>query len=318
MATAHESAISSNVAALLMHWMAGCQSVRSNQAISLVLQGCLRVPHSEPKFLTVSIVVYRPDVRQLTRTLSSLLVALEKLDGSRPGARTALYLVDNGGAPGSLPAFDEMLARGIDCTVINGHGNVGYGRGHNHAIERVASRYHLILNPDVDLDENALVTAIDFFDAHSDVGLVAPRVDDEQGHTQYLCRRYPTLFDLFVRGFMPAGIRSAFSRRLARYEMRDVINATDVVWDPAIVSGCFMLFRTDVLKALGGFDARYFLYFEDYDLSLRTHDVARVAYVPRVLIRHYGGGAARKGMRHVRLFAISAYHFFNRFGWKWL
>lgn len=98
MATAHESAISSNVAALLMHWMAGCQSVRSKQAISLVLQGCLRVLHSEPKFLTVSIVVYRPDVRQLTRTLSSLLVALEKLDGSRPGARTALYLVDNGGA----------------------------------------------------------------------------------------------------------------------------------------------------------------------------------------------------------------------------
>lgn len=270
------------------------------------------------ELLTVSIVVYKPDVRLLMQTLSSLLVALERLEVSRPGARTVLYLVDNGGAPVSLPLFGEMRSRGIECIFIGGHGNVGYGRGHNYAVQRAASRYHLILNSDVDLDENALVAAIDFFDAHPDVGLVTPHVDDERGHTQYLCRRYPALFDLFVRGFMPAGIRGLFSRRLARYEMRDVVNATDVVWEPEIVSGCFMLFRTDVLKALGGFDSRYFLYFEDYDLSLRTHDVARVAYVPAIMIRHYGGGAARKGMRHVRLFATSAFRFFNRFGWKWL
>ncbi|AIO65840.1 glycosyl transferase 2 family protein [Burkholderia oklahomensis] len=267
--------------------------------------------------MTVSIVVYRPDLRQLAKTLSSLLSALDRLDVARPDARAGLYLVDNGDEPDVLPALDELRSRGVVCTLIGGHGNVGYGRGHNLAIERAASRYHLILNPDVDLDANSLVAAFDFFDAHPGVGLVAPRVDDEHGQMQYLCRRYPTLLDLFVRGFMPAGIRRLFARRLARYEMRDIVNATDVAWDPAIVSGCFMLFRTDVLKALRGFDARYFLYFEDYDLSLRTHDIARVAYVPTISIRHYGGAAARKGMHHIRLFVMSAFRFFNRFGWKW-
>lgn len=47
------------------------------------------------------------------------------------------------------------------------------------------------------------------------------------------------------------------------------------MWDPPIVSGCFMPFRTDVLKSLGGFDPRCFLYFKDYDLSLRTGSVTR-------------------------------------------
>ncbi|MDN7675968.1 glycosyltransferase family 2 protein [Burkholderia oklahomensis] len=265
----------------------------------------------------MSIVVYRPNLRQLAKTFSSLLSALERLGVARPDARAGLYVVDNGDEPEVLPALDELRARGVVCTLIGAHGNVGYGCGHNLAIERAASRYHLILNPDVDLDANSLVAAFDFFDAHPGVGLVTPRVDDEHGQMQYLCRRYPTLLDLFVRGFMPAGIRRLFARRLARYEMRDIVNATDVAWDPAIVSGCFMLFRTDVLKALRGFDARYFLYFEDYDLSLRTHDIARVAYVPTISIRHYGGGAARKGMHHVCLFVMSAFRFFNRFGWKW-
>ena len=100
--------------------------------------------------------------------------------------------------------------------------------------------------------------------------------------------------------------------------MRDVINERDIVWDPPIVSGCFMLFRTDVLKRLSGFDPRYFLYFEDYDLSLRTHNIARVAYVPAVRVLHHGGGAARKGSAHIRMFATSAIKFFIRFGWKWV
>jgi GT2 family glycosyltransferase len=69
---------------------------------------------------------------------------------------------------------------------------------------------------------------------------------------------------------------------------------------------------------LSGFDPRYFLYFEDYDLSLRTHELAHVAYVPSVLAIHHGGGAARKGGAHIRMFMASAYKFYNRFGWKLL
>lgn len=275
-------------------------------------------PHSGPNGLSVSVVVYQADIDQLTSTLASLGVACDALRAARPSLPVALYLVDNGGLPDVSSALDQFRTHGAFCTVIAGHGNVGYGRGHNLAIERSNSRYHLVLNPDIDLAPDALKEALDFFDSHAEAGLITPWIGDEHGHQQFLCRRYPALLDLFARGFLPTWLRGLFKRRLARYEMRDQINAHDTLWDPPIVSGCFMLFHTPVLKQLAGFDARYFLYFEDYDLSLRAHDVTRVVYVPAVRVVHHGGGAARKGSAHIRMFMSSAYKFFNRFGWKWL
>ncbi|SMG01307.1 glycosyltransferase [Burkholderia singularis] len=266
--------------------------------------------------LSVSIVVYQPDMPVLASTLVSLCEAVAALRAERPDLAAHVYLIDNGG----LPRRDvSSLWADCDClsfSTISGHGNVGYGRGHNLVLDRLTHRYHLVLNPDIDLRRDALIEALNFLDAHADVGLLTPCIDDENGGIQYLCRRYPTLFGLFLRGFAPSWLAKPFSRRLARYEMRDVINRDDVVWEPPIVSGCFMLFSTDVLRRLGGFDPRYFLYFEDYDLSLRAHSVARVAYVPQVRVVHHGGGAAKKGLTHVKLFVASAFKFFKRFGWR--
>lgn len=142
---------------------------------------------------------------------------------------------------------------------------------------------------------------------------------NERGEQQFLCRRYPSLVDLFVRGFLPLRLRRHFDARLARYELRDVTREADRTqqpFAPQIVSGCFMLYRSAALRRLDGFDPRYFLYFEDYDLSLRTADVGRIAYLPWVCIVHRGGGAARKGRRHVAMFVASAARFFHRFGWR--
>ncbi|MBB3258023.1 hypothetical protein F4827_002889 [Paraburkholderia bannensis] len=268
--------------------------------------------------VSVSVVVFYPDQQLLTRTFNSLAAAGADLARVKPGISIRLYLVDNGGMPQVGDTLAALGRAGIDSTVISGHGNVGYGRGHNLAIEQVSSRYHLVLNPDVDIETGALVEAIEFMDAHPQAGLLTPAIIDDTGKLQYLCRQFPALTDLFVRGFLPRAARRPFEARLARYEMRAQINESDTIWDPPIVSGCFMLFRTDVLKMLAGFDVRYFLYFEDYDLSLRTHDVARVVYAPAVRVLHHGGGASRKGLAHIRMFLASAFKFYNRFGWKWL
>ncbi|PVX82297.1 hypothetical protein C7402_109150 [Paraburkholderia unamae] len=269
--------------------------------------------------VSVSVVVFHPDRQLLARTFASLAEAGAALAQAVPGTSIHLYLVDNGGMPDMPDGGFAVLARaGIGCTVLGGHGNVGYGRGHNLAIALASSRYHLVLNPDVDIEPGALVEAVAFLDAHPEAGLLTPAIVDDAGQLQYLCRQFPTLTDLFVRGFLPRAARRPFEGRLARYEMRAQINERDTIWDPPIVSGCFMLFRTDVLKKLAGFDARYFLYFEDYDLSLRAHDVARVVYAPSVRVLHHGGGASRKGLAHIRMFLASAFKFYNRFGWKWL
>ena len=280
----------------------------------------MNVPPRRNSFeVSASVVVFRPDQTLLGRTLASLAVASDALAAGRGKERVLhLYLIDNGGLPDMGGSLEVLARAGVDHTLISGHGNVGYGRGHNLAIAQPLGRYHLILNPDIDMSPDGLAKAVEFMESHPDTGLLTPAIFDEKGEMQFLCRQYPTLIDLFVRGFLPVSMRRSFARRLARFEMRAQINDRDPVWDPPIVSGCFMLFRSEVLQKLGGFDPRYFLYFEDYDLSLRAHDVARVAYVPSVRVLHHGGGASRKGAAHIRMFVASAFKFFNRFGWKWL
>ena len=160
------------------------------------------------------------------------------------------------------------------------------------------------------------MNAITFMNEHPDCGLVTPTVLSGAGERQFLCKRYPSILVLGLRGFAPDWLKAHFTAPLAHYEMRDRI-ADELVWDPPIVSGCFMFFRTAVLRELGGFDPRYFLYFEDFDISLRAAKLARIAYLPTVRITHHGGHAARKGFLHLKFFGASAFKFFNRHGWRW-
>ncbi|WP_334044698.1 glycosyltransferase [Burkholderia ambifaria] len=278
---------------------------------------------SSPSYLlSISVVAYRPDPVLLDRTLSTLLdslLALRDAPQALDCERLAkFYLVDNGGSEIPQAWLERLEQVGIDFEVLRGHGNVGYGRGHNLAIERSDSVFHLVLNPDVLCQRDTLTAASELMAAYPEIGLVVPEVRGEDGSIQYLCRRYPKVLDLLLRGFAPQSIRRLFKGRLERYEMREECGTAEDVWGPAIVSGCFMFFRSSVLRKLAGFDPRYFLYFEDYDLSLRTAEVARIVYSPRVRIVHFGGGAARKGWLHIRLFVVSAIQFYNRFGWRWI
>lgn len=272
--------------------------------------------------LSISVVAYRPDPVLLERTLSTLLDSLLVLRDAAQSPdceRLAkFYLVDNGGTEIPQVWRERLEQVGVDFEVLRGHGNVGYGRGHNLAIERSDSVFHLVLNPDVLCQRDTLTAASELMAGYPEIGLVVPEVRGEDGSIQYLCRRYPKVLDLLLRGFAPQSIRRLFKGRLERYEMRDECGTGENVWGPAIVSGCFMFFRSSVLRKLAGFDPRYFLYFEDYDLSLRTAEVARIVYSPRVRIVHFGGGAARKGWLHIRLFVVSAIQFYNRFGWRWI
>jgi hypothetical protein len=272
--------------------------------------------------LGVSVVTYAPDERVLSRTLASLGAAI--LDARALGLldRVRLALIDNGPdqharavADAAAGAFrDEVADAAVE--VLGGHGNVGYGAGHNLALRGATGDFHLVLNPDVLIDANAVAAALRFMAAHPDVGLIAPRAAGADGRLQYLCKRHPSPWVLALRGFAPAWLRRRFDAALARYEMRDLIGDERVVLDVPIASGAFMFCRHAALAAVGGFDPRYFLYFEDFDLSLRLAKHARIAYVPAVRIVHFGGHSARKGAAHVGMFAASALRFFGQHGWR--
>lgn len=260
--------------------------------------------------LTISIVVYDTRADVFRRLVSSLNEAIAKLETAR--YRVSIDLVDN--SP-SERASIWVSKFEVPVRYHAGHGNIGYGRGHNLALPYTGD-YHLVLNPDVWVDSDALVVGLAFLQENPGVGLVSPRAIGPDGERQYLARHHPTLPLLFTRAFMPQWLSRPFRGWLAWHEMR-AESGERVFCDPPVVSGCFMLMRGDVLRRVGGFDPRFFLYFEDFDLSRRVAEEARVAYVPSVRIVHHGGNAARKGWRHLLFLSRSACRYFRKWGGWW-
>jgi len=264
---------------------------------------------NEQLLLTVSIVTFNPNFSELKKTLNSLEIALAEF----PEKYFSITVVDN--SPNDdVVAFLKSNYAQLPITLIHGQGNVGFGKGHNIAIQRMGE-FHLILNPDIQLDADALAVALAFMRDNQNCGLLSPHASWPDGQRQYLCKRYPSILDLLLRGFAPEKIRALFSHRLARYEMR-METADAVYWNPPIVSGCFMLFRSVTLKTTGGFNDKYFLYFEDFDLALRSRSIADTAYVPTVRVVHAGGHASKKGIWHVKIFIRSAIKFYRMNGLK--
>lgn len=262
-------------------------------------------------------VVFATPPETLARALRSLGIAVARAREAGLLAGAEVWVVDNEGGARDLEGTCRQAWPAAEgpLEVIAGQGNVGYGSANNLALARAASDVHLVMNPDVELDPEALVASLGALVAHPEVGLVAPSVRGEDGATQYLCKRYPSVWVLFLRGFAPAALRRRCARTLDAYEMRDVIGDEYLEGVP-LASGCFMLARTALLRKVGGFDPRFFMYFEDYDLTLRLAREAAVAYVPEARIVHLGGDASRKGWRHVAWFMRSAWRFFGRHGWR--
>ena len=223
-----------------------------------------------------------------------------------------LTVVDNSPTADLRSAFD-----GLPVSYHFAGKNLGFGRAHNWAIFHAEpSRYHLALNPDIVIPPGTIRSLITFMDNHPDAGMVCPRILNEDGTDQYLNKRYPSVMDFFIRRFVPRRFRHWFRERLDRYEMRDV--GYDHVCDVEAMTGAFMLCRTDVLKAAAGFDPRYFMYLEDFDLS-RTFQCRgwRTVYCPEASVTHYWTRDSHRNVKMTWRFIVSMCRYFSKWGWKW-
>ena len=264
--------------------------------------------------LSASIVLYRSDLSKFESTIRHLRIA-----ATRARISLEVIIIDQSG----LASYSEQVR--YLCNQLGNQlfklshfitqKNLGYGGGHNVALEMGVGRYHLILNPDVEVHKNSLTAALACFAQHPSVALIAPIALDAQGNESYIAKRYPTVLTLFARAFLPKGMHWLVKSHLQRYEIRD-LPRDPPLQEILLASGCCMLLRGSVLASVCGFDERYFMYFEDFDLTLRAASQGSTVRNSRVIINHYGGNAATKGFMHQYWFIRSAWLFFSKWGWR--
>ena len=213
--------------------------------------------------------------------------ALESIDREAGGAWQAV-VVDNGSTDGSEAAALEFA----QVRLVRNSQNVGFARGINQAVRECPADRIVIMNPDCQLMPGSLPPLMAVLDADPRCAIAAPLVRDPDGSPQGNARGDPDMLTgLFGRS-------SILRRTLPELEVarRNVIlgTADDASTIVDWVSGACMLVRRDAFVGVGGFDERYFMYWEDADLCrrLRAHGHT-IRIVPAASAVHRVGHSSR-------------------------
>ena len=207
-----------------------------------------------------------------------------------------VIVIDNASSDQSISGLENI---DLPLLVLRNPNNRGLAVGWNQGANVGKADYLLFLNPDTRLFSDSLSKPLLFLEqaANQSIGILGDQLVDDQGIIQRICARFPTPNRFFHMMFgldriFPRAFPSHFMREWDHQESRDVDQ----------IMGAFLLVRDSLFRALGMFDERFFVYFEEVDLSLRAKQSGhRSFYFAESKVFHKGGGETEK-MKAFRLF----------------
>lgn len=226
-----------------------------------------------------------------------------------------ILVIDNHSDDDSIGILRNQLCDMPRVRFIETPSNDGFGFGYNTGVSYAIGEYILCNNPDKIIERDGIEQMVNRMKGDSDVGIIAPRLIHTDGTQRLSIRRYPRIHDIVSRRSIFGGL---FPRFLDGYLMKDadLESEQDVDW---VIGGCFMI-RKDLFDQLGGFDERFFLFFEDTDLCRRCHKLGKkVIYLPSVRASDKKNRLSGESFWDLlfkktgRIHVMSAFKYF----WKW-
>jgi GT2 family glycosyltransferase len=232
------------------------------------------------------------------------VAAADDCEGEHGLSRFETLVVDNGSTDDSTAIVGEMMPQAL---LIRRNVNLGFAAGANIGAERAGGNWLLFVNPDTELDSDAITRLLAVARRCHDGGAFGARMRYPDGRFQPTCRKLPTSWGiLFSRGSMV----SRLTGDRAAYTLPDYAETTPV---PA-VAGTVMLMHRTVFFRVGGFDPRFFLFMEDTDICRRLQQLGYVNYfVPEAGAVHYWGQGSRAGRGiRARRQHVSVWRYFRK------
>lgn len=212
-------------------------------------------------------------------------LAVEALEKSRVDFPFEIIVVDNDSRDEVSMGFLEKAHAEKRIVLVKSPRNVGFGRGNNLGAAHAKGKYILFHNPDVTVEPDSLQKMVDYLERHLDIGILGPKLVYSSGKIQESCRRNMTLGDqILKRTFL--GRLPFFRHRVSKYLMEDFDH--DKIQDVDLITGAAMMMPRTAYDKVGGFDPRYFLFMEDFDLCRMVKKAGyRVVYFPEAVLMHY-------------------------------
>jgi N-acetylglucosaminyl-diphospho-decaprenol L-rhamnosyltransferase len=203
-----------------------------------------------------------------------------------------VVVVDNASSDDSA---SRLPAAGYPLEVLANNTNRGFAAACNQGAARCTSELLLFLNPDTRLFENSLRTPVAYLASprHQDIGIVGIQLLDQQGSVSRSCARFPRWSHFAAQACGLDRLRPSLGHLMREWDHRSTREVDQVI-------GAFFLTRSRLFNDLGGFDERFFVYFEEVDYALRALQAGmRSVYLASAQAMHVGGGASNqvKGRR---------------------
>jgi GT2 family glycosyltransferase len=185
---------------------------------------------------------------------------------------SSVIVIDNASKDETAIALAAKLPH---ATVIRNAANVGFGPANNQGLALATTPFALLLNPDCDITVEALEQLLACAGRYPSAAIIAPQGWHAEGKPQ-------------------ASYRQAFHEKRAAQAYRIPDGTCSAKW----LHGCCMLVRVDALRRFGGFDERFFLYYEDDDLCLRALQAGHDCLLePLAQVLHAGGKSSKPSWR---------------------
>lgn len=241
---------------------------------------------------SVDVVVVSADMGEMT------LACIAEL---RDASVARVVVVDNAFDPDTGQSREALGSLASVVALASRH---GFAAANNRGLSATAAPYVLLLNSDVLVLPGAIDTLLRELREHAGAVAAGGRlVDPDTLVTQegYRPRPFPSLanFLVILLGVEERWPGNPVTRRFHGAQIDD--SSVQVVAQPA--AAALMVARGE-LEALGGFDERFWFWFEDSDLLLRLSTRGQVLYVPQAVFRHLGGGTFRTWSKSERIRSI--------------
>ncbi|MBM3817574.1 MAG: glycosyltransferase family 2 protein [Acidimicrobiia bacterium] len=230
--------------------------------------------------------------------------ALQSIADELGGMAWEAVVVDNASTDGSAEIVAEFAPH---ARLLRNESNVGFARGVNQGVAATSGPVVLIMNPDCRLTPGAFAELKKVLRRRDTCAIVGPCILDPDGSVQGSARGDPDMLtglfgrNTLLRKALPA--LAVSKRNVVPDDLggRRGMDSMVVDW----LSGACMLAQRRALESVGGFDERYFLYWEDADLCRRLRRAGyHIRYVPSAVAVHRVGHSSRRS----RAAAIRAFH----------
>ncbi len=212
-----------------------------------------------------------------------------------------LYVYDNCSTDHTVQILKESFP---ELILIEGRKNIGFGQGHNQIIKKVSSDYHAIINPDIYLKSNVILHMIQYMDEHSDVVQLTPEIRNLDGSVQQLPKLDPNIRFVILSKIAPF----KYYRNIYTMGEKEIKEPLEVM----SCTGCFSMAHTSLLKKVHGFDGRYFMYFEDADLSRMLRKYGKLIYHPGMYVYHAWKRDNMRSLRGACVFLSSMLKYYRK------